>query len=311
MQKYDSCVEAFNQLPQKIDYFLTCVSYEDRCLTPVNFLESERVKNFLLFHVKEYNEYTYINKRYFKNKFQNLIECELSASNPIKCADNLMKIFSENFIKDSNIVIDISTFTRESLMIIIKFLSINKEKFRKIYLFYRAAEVSGELSSMITQIRSVLGYMGQINDSNPIHLILLSGFEYHRAKEMIETIQPDFLSIGYGELKYSISDTLHQKNIEFTNELILSCSAQANLNKFTHSLISITSIKEQIRKIIENYPDHSFVIAPLSNKISTVGAAMAAIENPKLQICYSEVTNYNVTGYSHTLNTCFVEEINF
>ena len=248
MQKYDSCIEAFNQLPNKIDYFLTCVSYEDRCLTPVDFLKSERVRNFLLFYVKEYNEYTSVNKEKLKNKFQNLIECELSVSDPIKCADNLMKILFGNFIENSNIVVDISTFTRESLMIIIKFLSINKDKFTKIYLFYRAAEVSGELSSMITQIRSVLGYMGQINDSNPIHLILLSGFEYHRAKEMIETIQPDFLSIGYGELKYSISDSLHQKNLEFTKELISSCSDQNNLNEFTHSLISINNIKEKILK---------------------------------------------------------------
>lgn len=311
MQKFNSCLEAFSELPLEIDYFLTCLSYEDRCLTPIGLIKENRIKNFLLFYMEEYIYYTNKHKEKFKKAYPNLIECALSTSNPIQCADQLINVFSKNFKRNSNLVIDISTFTRESLLILIKFFYLNKNSFNEIYLFYRAAEVSGELSSMINQIRSVLGYMGELDQSKPLHLILLSGFEFHRAKEMIETIQPDYISIGYGEKSSSISKDLYLKNIEFKNQLLSFCNEYKNIQEFTHSLISIESVTKKINKVISKNPEHNFVLAPLSNKISTIGIALTAIKNPSIQICYSEVSNYNVNGYSKPLDMCFLQKINF
>jgi hypothetical protein len=36
----------------------------------------------------------------------------------------------------------------------------------------------------------------------------------------------------------------------------------------------------------------------LNTKLSTVGVALAAIENPEIQICYAEPEEYNTDGYS-------------
>ena len=36
----------------------------------------------------------------------------------------------------------------------------------------------------------------------------------------------------------------------------------------------------------------------MNNKISTIGVALATVDNPNIQIIYSKANEYNVTGYS-------------
>ena len=51
--------------------------------------------------------------------------------------------------------------------------------------------------------------MGEIEEYKPLHLVLLSGFEISRAKEIIDTIEPDYISIGFGDKNRSISTGLY------------------------------------------------------------------------------------------------------
>lgn len=40
--------------------------------------------------------------------------------------------------------------------------------------------------------------------------------------------------------------------------------------------------------------DYNIIIAPMSNKISTLGVAYAALKNPNIQICYASTNQYNI-----------------
>lgn len=307
--KYLSTIEGLKSLPEKIDYFLMCASYEDRTLTFYDYIEESRIENFRLLYFKEFLKYTEKNIKKYEDKF-NVSKYSLSISSPISIADSLMECFA-NLDKKSNVVIDISTFTRESLLIILKYLSLNCEKFSDIYLFYRCANVNPDLSSRVKQIRSVLGYMGELEEYKPLHLILLSGFEILRAKEIIDTIEPDYISIGFGDKDRSISTDLFEINKEFTEKIISYYRNEEVLNIFNHSLIDTYEVKNTILKLVDDNPNHNFVIVPLSNKISTVGVGLAALENSKVQLCYSEVENYNTENYSQTMDECFIEVLNF
>lgn len=307
--KYLSTVDGLNSLPEKIDFFLMCASYEDRTLTFYNHIEASRINNFKLFYFEEFLKYTKSNIMKYEGKF-NLSKYRLSISSPISIADSLIECFA-NLKDKSNVVIDISTFTRESLLIILKYLKLNSDNFSEIYMFYRCANVNPELSTRVKQIRSVLGYMGELEEYKPLHLILLSGFEILRAKEIIDTIEPDYISIGFGDEKRSISKSLFEINNDLTKKIISYYKGDDVLNVFNHSLIDIYEVKNTLLQLVDDNANHNFVIVPLSNKLSTIGAGLAALENPRIQLCYSEVESYNIENYSQIMDECFVELLKF
>ena len=67
---------------------------------------------------------------------------------------------------------------------------------------------------------------------------------------------------------------------------------------FEISCINPILTKKRIQEQIDKYPNYNVVIAPMNNKISTLGASLLAIEMPEIQICYSSPNIYNVDGYS-------------
>lgn len=307
--KFSNVSDAFKELPSHINYYVMCASYEDRSHSLLDNDISNTVDKFKLFYYEEFQELTLNLIRQFENKYS-IEKVALSINQPIALADAILECFKDVDNKP-NVVIDISTFTREGILIFLKFFCLNKSLFSNIYLFYRSAMVSDQLSSIIVQIRSVLGYMGELEVSAPTHLILLSGFESYRAKEMIDTIEPEFISISYGDKDNSISNKLQEINETFTESLISYYSNKENLNIFQHSLVDINRVKEQILAQVIKYPTHNFIVIPLSNKLSTIGAGLAALECEKIQICYSQVEQYNVESYSKALDECFIEQLDF
>ena len=152
--------------------------------------------------------------------------------------------------------------------------------------------------------------MGDINPNNPLHLVVLSGFEYDRAKEIIDTLEPDRISIGFGTKSGSISEELFEMNKSFTNKLMAYYSTDL-IDTFEHSLIEPEETSLALETIIKTYPSHNVVIAPLNNKISTIGAGLAALRHPNVQICYSQMAEYNTEQYSLATESCHVFKIEF
>ncbi|ALO35288.1 hypothetical protein CMT41_11575 [Colwellia sp. MT41] len=300
-----------NQLPHKIDYLLVCASYEDRCLSMYEYIDPKRINTMALFYFKQFEDSVSANLDLYRNKFTpSIFELDYAKSTTI--ADALIDLFAglDESSGKPNVVIDISTFTRESLLIVLRFLEINKAFLGDVHCFYRCADVAEVLSNGIVQIRSVIGYIGDINPNKPLHLIVLSGFEHDRAKEIIDTLEPDRISIGFGGKSGSISSKLFKMNKNFTNILLANYSTEL-IDEFEHSLIDPEQTSTTLDSIIKKYPEHNVVIAPLNNKISTVGAGLAAIRHPNVQICYSQMAEYNVEQYSSATESCHVFKIDF
>src|SRR5699024_3770044 len=118
--------------------------------------------------------------------------------------------------KLKKVFIDITTFTHETLLIL---LAIFREKFSYTNVvcgYVNAKEYSYDcedqkdkwLSRGIGEIRSVLGYSGVLKPSKKNLLMVIVGYEYERAVRIIEAVEPDFLSLGYG----LPSDSTTEKN---------------------------------------------------------------------------------------------------
>lgn len=304
---HTSLADAISDAP---NLFITCASFEDRCLSASSALAGKKIDSAIIFYVEEFFSHSENNKNKLLSYFNgNREEVPLFHSNPRNTADSIINVLTPNFPSYKNILVDISTFTRESLLILLKALNQKRQPYQKLQLVYTCAEeTSKDLSHNLIETRSVMGYMGEMKPAIPLHLIIMLGFEYERAQQLIETYEPDYISIGYGGSEESISSELHNLNIEFKEKLI-SIYTDNVIDQFDHSLIDPFKTANELADVINSRPECNTVIAPLNNKISTIGAGLLAINSPEVQICYTQMGSYNIANYSSASNQCYVIDL--
>jgi hypothetical protein len=67
--------------------------------------------------------------------------------------------------------------------------------------------------------------------------------------------------------------------------------------------------KHSVEERIAASSAYNVIVAPLNTKVSTVGVALAAFDNDRIQLCYAPVEQYNRDSYSRPSELCFVFEI--
>ncbi len=227
----------------------------------------------------------------------------------IETVDSLQAELRSPDISEGEFVIDITSFSHELLVALIGLLA-SEGKLKKTTLLYvGASEYSfntpkGQmwLSRGVTEIRSVLGFPGLMLPSKKLHLIVMAGFEVERASEVILRYEPNRLTIAYGEKKSSVSDAHHESNKEFVDKI--KCfledqqSVAQNIHHFEFSCVDPFCTANVLIEYVKSCADENIVICPINTKISTVGAVLAALKLPNVQICYAQPAEYNVDGYA-------------
>ncbi len=218
-----------------LDVFICSASFEDRCKSVAQQIDPSQVTRVL---ICEYQDFDSVDpevanaawlRSHFADRGQRVI---LSTNQPLLTADNLSNAL-ENLPKDQylNMLIDISTFTHEALLILLKLLR-QSDLSAKIKFVYTGAHeysigLQGNekwLSKGIDSIRSVLGYPGDLAPSKKLHLIILAGFESERAEKLIEAYEPAVVSLGIGERASSISEDHHDLNSVFHQRVVDFCN---------------------------------------------------------------------------------------
>jgi len=236
-----------------------------------------------------------------------------NASSILDIADDLGDYVASVIRRDNqSLVIDISSLSHELIVLLIGILHSLNTLNKVTLLYVGASEYSFNtpndtvwLSRGVKSIRSILGFPGIMLPSKKLHLIVLAGFEVERAKEVITQYEPSSLSIGLGHKNQSVSEAHHEKNKLFFDRLNSFINDQdaytQDIKHFEFSCIDPQKTKNQLLEHIANLKessDKNIVICPLNTKLSTVGVALAALENPEIQICYAEPDEYNTEGYS-------------
>lgn len=221
----------------------------------------------------------------------------LDHERPDLTAELLRNIARESCSPGGKTLIDITTFRREELLILLRMLV---ESFRPDtdcdLAYVEAADMSTEwLSRGTVGFRSVLGYSGNIAPSRSLHLVVMLGFEVQRARDIIDNYEPSQLTVGYGRSDASIRPAFHERNLTFFKALKSWYGRE--FSEFQFSLLDPLDAKAELADAIGT-SNRNVVIAPMNNKLSTIGAGLLAIENDTLQICYSLVSEYNQAEYS-------------
>jgi hypothetical protein len=191
------------------------------------------------------------------------------------------KISGRGFPSLGNITIDATTFTRETLMLLVELLRVNLPA-PNIRILYVSPKDHGEwLSRGFRSIRNVLGFPGIQEGRNPTALVVLSGFEPERTLQIIEEHEPKKVLLGIGDPP--TSEKFKQRN-ENDQKIILA-RQEVELFKFPANDMD-TCAKELDIIFTELKKRYNVIAAPMSTKLSTLAMVLACEKHREVQITY-------------------------
>jgi len=221
-------------------------------------------------------------------------------------SDALVKIAGANV---SRVVVDTTTFTHESLLILLRLLYDKRAVLPKIICLYLgASEYSSNetayemkwLSKGCRDLRTVLGYPGWMKPGSPTCLTVLVGFEHERATRMIAMMEPEKLFLGTG-----LSD---DANLTHANHRAAMLHFQALVKDMMSTRFAVHDFKfscseplrtmDALNDIVRENGSCNHIVVPLNTKLSTIAAGLVALKNKNVQICYAEPETYNRSNYS-------------
>lgn len=307
--------EIGTSLPPEIELLICTASFESRCLSIATRM-APRIRQAIIIRSTEFisssEKHFHALQTSLSNKGQ---EVRVSSISPTLTADVFSGavISAMKKIHDGTVLLDITTFTHEHLLILIALIQKHDLSCKIILGYTGAAEYSTNteedqvwLSRGVGLVRSVLGYPGRMAPSKKLHLIILVGFEVERARALIEIMEPSKVSLGVGALGQSFSQHHYHRNERFLNrvqEFIYKQSqVRTEVETFTFSCIDPYETQVAVLQQLEKHHEFNTVISPMNTKISTVGVGLAALQTPHIQVVYATVAEYNEEGYSNPGN---------
>lgn len=289
-----------------IDVFVCSASYEDRSLSVAQNLVGVDIGRAVTFVNRDYLPVAQTNLEKLQSVFRDYgYTYELDTNDPLFTADQVVEALSGIFVQDPplRVVVDVTSFTRESMLILLRYLYSNRPASTSIeFVYANAGEYSvGDsvenkwLSRGHREVRSVLGYSGVLVPSRQTHLIVLVGFEDERALALVHECEPAKITLGIADESDWATGPHQDTNV---HRLMRLKNMVGKVDEFTFSGYDARMTKRVTQSIVEKNQNYNTIISPMNTKISTIGAAMVALENEVVQVCYSQAEVYNVAGYS-------------
>lgn len=298
--------------------FVCCASFEGRCLTVAQNLNPSQVAAVLVVQNGSISSLIGTNAAHLQKMFgDRCVQADAHPSNPVATEDNLAQGLKSVIPEDAewSLLLDITTFTREALLVLLNQLRRLGSRGCRLTLAYTGASRYGTdesdsekvwLTRGVKEVRSVLGYPGGLLPSRKTHLIVLVGFETERVSSLISSYEPAIISLGYGPKESSITDEHHKLNLMFHQQAV---SLYDGVNRFEFAPNSPAETKNSIIAQAAKFPNTNVVVAPLNTKLSTVGAAFAAFADQRLHLCYAEAAIYNFSHYSSIGDSCYLLQV--
>ena len=298
-------------LNEEFDCFICCTSFEKRCLEVAKRIDANNVKRAYILRNQPLLKETDIQSTELHRIFGERAEfVDVRISQPLYTVDQfLVKIIPAIKVAIGKVLIDVTTFTHEHLLILLYFLNSEKLLGKVIFAYTGAKDYSLNtplpdlwLTKGVKQVRSIIGYPGALVPSKNLHLIIMVGFEHERAQSIIETYEPARLSLGFSPRLKSVSEDLSETNKafflriqHFVNETRRDTTT---VDEFEFSCVDPIQARDSLLKQIGEDGNYNTIVCPLNTKISTIGVALATFIKDDVQLCYAEAAIYNTENYS-------------
>lgn len=299
------------QINVKSAVFVCSASFESRCLTipqaihRLNFTKSYICENI------DHRELHGCHPDKLRDALPSAEMLWLDTANPRRSWRSLLAIFEyARRAGDLPVVVDITAFTHEALLMLLRLALESKVRQPTVLVYNCAKEYSiGDplehkwLSRGVSEVRSVFGYPGTLSPSKPLHLIALSGFEVERLAELIRWYEPAELSIGQVAAIHGIGKEHLAIHADRLRRVL---SAFSGARTFQFDCYSPEHVRDSVLEQAGRFPKHNRVVACLNTKLATVGTALVATHQPRIQLCYAKPIVYNYLHYSTPSDHCFV-----
>lgn len=308
--------EVASRLPEATDVFICCASYESRSTSFATSVPHDKFRKALICTNKEFKQEIRQNEErllaHFGTKAQRV---ELSHDDPFRGLDSIRAaLAAANLGENANLVVDVTTFTHEGLLILIRLLTVVLRPGHRLQFAYTPASEYAIglpfdqkwLSRGLKEIRSVLGFPGAMLPGRSLHLIVLVGFEVERARLLIDSLEPDAISLGVGQDSTDGKSKHLPKNIESLNQV---CIHYPAFHRFSFSSIDPVETEASLKAQVALLPEMNAVVAPMNTKLSTLGSALLALKDRRVQLCYAPALTYNTPAYSHPADFCYLAEV--
>lgn len=297
---------------EKDDIFIIGASFEERGVALKYYLNDDyRCKSAIIYYNEDncnYEKNLELIENILKEKVQNeVIKKEGSHRNILKKNKVMTEIAEyckehENVEDVTNIVIDITSFTRIDLIIILDYIKSYLSNVI-IKLIYVSPKEHGKwLSKGYTEISNIAGFSGCYDVLKPVALIILSGFEKERPLNLVEAYEPQKVFLGLSNP--AVQDAFGKRNAKAHCELL----SHPNVQKFDFSASDIKLCYDDVEKIIKDQRnDYNIVVAPLCTKLSTIACFLLAQKYQEIQLVYCYPQEYNCETYSSGMNKLLID----
>jgi len=301
-------------LDDDYDVFICSASFEQRCLCiPSKIKKKKFQKAIIIENIKGPTLISENAKQLIELFSAKTVSVQIDINDSLLIADRITKEISGLSGRKIKVLIDVTTFTHEVLMVCLKVLHINSRVKSITCVYVNASEYCpGQslenkwLSKGCEAIRPILGYPGMLLPSQKTHLIVIVGYEYNRAVDLITSLEPNSISLVYGAPSDSITEKDREANEKF-NELVKQMTFEfSNVESIT---IPCNDPHKTAKALLELYEAHemdNIIVVPMNNKMSTVGVALSTFSNERVQVCYAPAVIYNETNYSVPGRECFI-----
>ena len=297
------------------DIFIIGASFEERSIALEQYLkENYRCKNAIIYYNDDNTCYETnlekINKTLEGKVQEEIIIKEGSHRNILKKNKIMIEIAEfcrthKNKNGCTNIAIDITSFTRVDLIIILDYIKSYLEDVIIKVIYVSPMEHGEWLSKGYTEISNIMGFSGCYDVLKPTALIILSGFEKDRPINMVEAYEPQKVFLGFSNP--AVQDSFGKRNAEVHNDLL----HYQNVYRFDFAASDIWQCYESLEKIIkENIKEYNIVIAPLCTKLSTIACFLLARNYPEVQLVYCYPLEYNYETYSKGVRKILIDYLN-
>jgi len=309
--------EVGDALTGTYDLFICSSSFEDRCLSIVSNIDVTTIKRACIVSNMDLLEYIGKNREAIEGILgEKAHHVKISTSDPLLTEDHLQTAIADVADSADRILLDVTTFTHESLLILIWLLRLYCRAAAITVVYAGADEYSvGDevefkwLSRGIGEIRSVLRYPGNVLPSRKTHLIIIVGYEHERAAELINALEPHSIALGYGRSDTATTAKNQSANERYMELVKQMATSYSQIGTFEIPCDDPDGTCDEIVRQIDLANGLNVLISPMNNKLSTIGVAHAALKHEDVQLCYAQALRYNYTAYSKPSDQCYIFEM--
>lgn len=299
------------------DIFICSASFENRCLSIPEKIKKIEFRKVLIIQNNKGSIKTLENGAELKRLYPDAQVIDVEFGNGIAYVDQLISEIRKIKGKCMSVLIDMTTFTHELLMITLKYLYVSARKVQHITCIYINAKEycpgvpvkEKWLTVGSERVTPILGYPGMFLPSNKTQLVIIVGYEYGRALDVIEKTEPNSITLIYGKTNNSITEKDKEANEFYTKLTEDMLFGYSNIEKIEASCDDPEDVARILEELYDRYDDKNIIVVPMNNKITTLGLFISLIHNEDVQVSYAPAIVYNEQNYSIPGTDCFICEL--